>query len=131
MPDNLADAEFRKIYQRIETKISLAGCETIDDVIKRLAEHPNFDNRIVTLMTKIGVESGMGFPERWLDMGLTQNWRTEFWKNYPDALVRVHRYPKGAEIGGKKVGGRFMPLPYIIFRKDQIEALRKGGWIQW
>ena len=64
--DTVPDEEILEIYERIEKEISLAGCETEQQINQRLLQHPKGDTRLLTLIEK-------DFAKRILEMGHIKN----------------------------------------------------------
>lgn len=86
--DTLPDPEFEEIFERIEMKIDLLGCQTAEDIEERLLQHPNADDRIMTLIKH-------GFPERLLQSGLLERWRKETWRGKHRGVWLVRRDQRG------------------------------------
>jgi hypothetical protein len=108
-PDD--DELVTKIFKHLEKRIHLSACNTREDIIRALINDPKVDMRAQNLIMS-------GFPQRIIQMGLVRGWRGEPWRNYPEKVVMVRRYPKGAVIDNVKVGGRFMKGGYIVVSKE-------------
>ena len=99
------------IFKHLEKRIDLSACNTKEDVIRALINDPKVDMRAQNLIMS-------GFPQRIIQMGLVKGWKGESWRNYPEEIVMLRRYPKGTVINDVKVGGRFMKGGYIVISKE-------------